>query len=347
MRLILILVMMFSGVSTVSSHHSDAALDMETVSIREGIITEYSLRNPHTYFTVETTNDSGEVVEWTIQTGSAANSRRRGWTEDMLALGDHVTFGIHASRDGRPYGLLSWVQNEQGENLPLSSGETPRGPLTVSSDAIATSIEGVWFADESRLYDYPGGLDQLMRRDLTLTASGEAAMVAFDENSGENPELNCIGRPTPGPLLYTELYPMQIQFNQADETIQIRVEYFDSERTVYMDQREYPDAAERFAEGYSVGHWDGDTLVVETRNFEDHRSPYQNGIPSGAQKLVVERYQLLEGGTHMSAEFTLEDPEYIVGSMTNRRDLIYSPHLEVSPFDCDIESTRRFVPLSN
>jgi hypothetical protein len=347
MRVILILIITFSGVSTVSSHHSDAALDMESVSIYEGAITEYSLRNPHTYFTVETTDDSGATVEWTIQTGSAANARRRGWTDDMLSFGDNVTFAVHAALDGRPYGLLDWVRNEDGENLPLSSGETPRGPLTVSSDASANSIEGIWFADESRLYDYPGGLDQLMRRDLILTAKGAAAMAAFDENSGENPELNCIGRPTPGPIVYTELYPMQIQFNEAEETITLSVQYFDSERTVYMDQREHPDTAERFAEGYSVGRWDGDTLIVETRNFEDHRSPYQNGTPSGAQKLVVERYQLLEGGTHMAVEFTLEDPEYIVGSMTHRRDMIYSPHLEMTPFDCDIEATRRFVPLSD
>tara|TARA_B100000029_G_scaffold516625_1_gene631919 strand:- start:568 stop:1587 length:1020 start_codon:yes stop_codon:yes gene_type:complete len=339
--------MTLSGAPIVFAHHSDAALDMESITIREGTITEYSLRNPHTYFTVETNDETGETIEWTIQTGSALNARRRGWDNDTLLLGDFVTFGVHAARDGRPYGLLNWVRNSDGADLPLSSGEAALGPLTVESDATTTTIEGIWFADESRLYNYPGGLDQLMRRDLTLTARGEAAMSAFDENSGENPELSCIGRPTPGPIVYTELYPMQIQFNEAEETIVIRVQYFDSQRIVYMDQRDHPDPSERFAEGYSVGHWEGDTLVVETRNFEDHRSPYQNGIPSGAQKYVVEKYQLLDGGTHMAVEFTLEDPEYVIGSMTHRRDLIYSPHLEMTPFDCDIESTRRFVPLSN
>ena len=41
---------------------------------------------------------------------------------------------------------------------------------------------------------------------------------------------------------------------------------------------------------------DGDVLVVDTRNFAFHRSPYQMGVPSGNQKHVVERYQLIEDG---------------------------------------------------
>ncbi len=46
----------------------------------------------------------------------------------------------------------------------------------------------------------------------------------------------------------------------------------------------------------------------------------------------------------MQIEFVLEDPEHIVGQMTYDRDLIYSPHLELTPFDCDLEATRRYLP---
>jgi hypothetical protein len=111
-----------------------------------------------------------------------------------------------------------------------------------------------------------------------------------------------------------------------------------------MDGRAHPAADERTHEGNSIGWWEGDVLVVDTANFADDRSPYQNGIPSGARKHVVERYRLGEGGMRMTLEFMLEDPEYIVESMTHTRDLIYSPHLEMTPFNCDLEATRRFVP---
>ena len=43
-------------------------------------------------------------------------------------------------------------------------------------------------------------------------------------------------------------------------------------------------------------------------------------------------------------QFALEDPQYIVGTMTHTRDLAYSPHLQMTPFNCEIESTRRYLP---
>ncbi|NIW25431.1 MAG: hypothetical protein GWN29_13190, partial [Gammaproteobacteria bacterium] len=51
-------------------HHSDAALDIETVLTIEGTVTEWSLRNPHSYFAVETTNEAGETMSWEVQMGS-------------------------------------------------------------------------------------------------------------------------------------------------------------------------------------------------------------------------------------------------------------------------------------
>ena len=84
-------------------------------------------------------------------------------------------------------------------------------------------------------------------------------------------------------------------------------------------------------------------LVVDTANFANHRSPYQMGVPSGNQKHVVERYRLNGEGTRMIVEFTLEDPEYIAEPLTHSRELIYSPQVELSSYDCDPEAARRFM----
>jgi hypothetical protein len=180
--------------------------------------------------------------------------------------------------------------------------------------------------------------------ELTLTEQGRIQEAAYSQNSAENPELSCISKPTPSMIVYTDLYPLEIEFNEGEETIDIRSQYFDVERTVFMDGREHPVANERTHQGHSIGRWEEDVLVVDTTNFADHRSPYQNGIPAGGEKHVVERYQLAEGGTRMRVEFMLEDPEYIVGSMMHARSLIYSPQMDMSPFNCDLEATRRFVP---
>ncbi len=319
-------------------HHSDAALDMNTVATIDGTVTEYTLRNPHSYFVVETQSEAGETTSWDVQMGSALSMFRRGWTAATLSLGDHVVVGVHPARDGRPYGLLTSLEKE---SVPISYEYLPPPDVQVST----TTIEGVWIVDEESLGpDYPGGLDQLMARELTLTENGQAASAAFDQDSLENPVLSCITKPTPGGLIYTDIYPLQIEFIEDEEIVMIRVQYFDQERTVYMDGREHPPADERTHEGHSIGWWEGDVLVVDTNNFADDRSPYQNGVPSGAQKHVVERYRLREDGTRLTLEFTLEDPEYIVGSMIHTRDLLYSPHLEMTPFNCDLEATRRYLP---
>ena len=322
--------------ATASAHHSDAALDMSAQVAFEGTVSEYSMRNPHSYFTVDVTGDDGTAVTWTVQMASAISIRRSGWTPDSLAVGDEVAVEVHPARDGRSYGLLVAIEKD---GVPISNVR-----VSGRSTASTTTIEGRWFIDRESLGDdYPGGLDQLMARDLTLTEAGRAAQAVFDQNADDNPELACLSKPTPGGLVYTDFYPMEIEFLDGGEIIAIRSQYMDQERTVYMDGRPHP-ADERTYEGHSIGWWEDDVLVVDTANFADNRSPYQNGIPSGAQKHVVERYRLHSDGTRLRVEFTLEDPEYIVGSMTHVRDLVYSPDIDMTPFNCDLEATRRFVP---
>ena len=136
---------------------------------------------------------------------------------------------------------------------------------------------------------------------------------------------------------------MEIDLTQQEEIIVFRSERFSEVRTIYMDGRGHPDLSERFATGHSIGRWEGETLVVDTANFEDHRSPYQIGVPSGGQKHIVERYRLTEDGTHIDLEFDLEDPEYLVEPMSHGRQLIHSPHLEMFLAECDPEAASRFL----
>jgi len=339
------LIAAFAIMPSAVAHHSDAALDMNRVETIEGTVIEYTMRNPHTYFVVAAEDANGETQEWNIQLASAITISRRGWTRDTLKVGDNVVVGVRPARDGRPYGLMaSLIRNGEDIGTPFS-----RGVRTPAQQASTDSIEGVWMTDRSSLPDdYPGGLDFLIYPpQIELTEKGRAMDAAYSQNDTTNPELACMTKPTPGGIVYSRLYPLQIEIDAANELIYIRSQFFDQERIVFMDGRSHPPISERTHEGHSIGRWEGDTLVVDTTNFADNRSPYQNGVPSGAQKHVVERYRLLPGGTHMSLEFTLEDPEYLVGSMTDRRNLAYSPHIPFTPFDCDPESTQRYLPQNS
>jgi len=332
------------AVSSVGAHHSDAGLDLDNPVTIAGVVTDFSWRNPHVYFTVEATDQNGQLIEWTVQMASVATVSRMGWNAESLAIGDRVSVGAYRSRAGRPYAKFRSIERVEGPVLPTSfdsSGEV-RLASPVATNA-TTTIEGRWMADAAQLDTYPGRIDGLTRALLTLTPAGKAGMDAYDENSAENPELRCIGRPTPAMIVYTDLYPMEIEFDEVEQLIFIRGQFMDQERVVYMDGRQHPEAWFRTHEGHSVGSWDAETLVVDTANFADHRSPYQNGIPSGAQKRVVERYTLTNDGTGMVVEFTLEDSEFIEVPMTHTRTLVYSTDADMSPFNCDLESTSRFL----
>jgi len=320
----------------VQAHHSDAGVDMESVVAFEGTVREFTWKNPHVYFVVEVEQNGGPAVAWELQMGAVTILSRRGWTSETLSPGDHVSVRANPAVDGRRYGILQSVEKDGGLALAVAAKAPEVTPST-------TTLAGNWLTDRATVQSYPGGFDGFFHALLELNDNGKVAKAAFSALSDENPDASCIGRPTPSALVSTNLYLMEIDLTQQNDVIILRSERFNEIRTVYMDGRPHPEPDERFATGHSVGRWDGDTLVVDTANFSDHRSPYQIGVPSGGLKHVVERYRLSANGKHIDVEFTLEDPEYLVQPLVHSRQLIYSPHLEMLRGDCDQESTSRFL----
>ena len=102
-----------------------------------------------------------------------------------------------------------------------------------------------------------------------------------------------------------------------------------------MDGREHPENVERTLQGHSIGWWEGDTLVVDTRLLADHRAGNGfSGVPSGSQKHVVERFSLSEDGTHAIVDVIIEDPEYLAEPFTGQTTMVYSPQLQLYTYDC-------------
>jgi hypothetical protein len=77
--------------------------------------------------------------------------------------------------------------------------------------------------------------------------------------------------------------------------------------------------------------------------FEDHGFGNGSGIPSGAQKHIVERYSLSEDGTTLSIDYVLDDPEYLSEPVRASRKWRYAPGLEFIPNRCDLDNPRRYT----
>jgi hypothetical protein len=78
-------------------------------------------------------------------------------------------------------------------------------------------------------------------------------------------------------------------------------------RQVFLDGRPLPDAPNPAWMGYSIGHWEGDTLVVQTAGFND-RGTLPTGIPITESTHITERYRRLDFG-HLKLQITVEDPQ--------------------------------------
>ena len=113
--------------------------------------------------------------------------------------------------------------------------------------------------------------------------------------------------------------------------------------TIYMDGRGHPGNGEPSNQGHSIDRWEGDVLVVDSTLFEENRAGNRAGIPSSAQKHVVERYALNEDGTQIVIDFIVEDPEYLAEPLTGGIEWDYAPDLEMLRFSCDPESASRYT----
>jgi hypothetical protein len=84
----------------VSAHHSFAMFDQEVNMTIEGTVTEFEFINPHSWLYIEAADESGNVIEWSIEMGGPNAMRRGGWSADTVKPGDMISVEIHPLKDG-------------------------------------------------------------------------------------------------------------------------------------------------------------------------------------------------------------------------------------------------------
>ncbi|MEE2638764.1 MAG: hypothetical protein VYE68_16195 [Acidobacteriota bacterium] len=170
--------------------------------------------------------------------------------------------------------------------------------------------------------------DPINGRQPPFTQEAQAARAAragfFRENTGtawwlgadldapgpyDNPEQRPLAErcllgfsSTAGPPMLPALYNNLKRIVQTDDTVMILVEMVHDARIVRMNQEHAPSELRSWL-GDSVGHWDGDTLVVDTTNFGDR--PALGGASPNLH--VVERFSRVDADT-LLYQFTVEDP---------------------------------------
>jgi hypothetical protein len=120
-------------------------------------------------------------------------------------------------------------------------------------------------------------------------------------------------------------------------TVVVMVSNFNNEfRQIFTDGRQWsdPDSVTFTYNGESIGKFEGDTLVAETRYIETWNHYIDAGIPISEEFKVVERFRLLEAGKVLEIEYIMTDPNGWVGEWRNKKRWVRVDHTDISQVDC-------------
>ena len=98
------------------------------------------------------------------------------------------------------------------------------------------------------------------------------------------------------------------EFVMASDRILLHMQFHDLWRTIWMDGRKLPKNPDPAWNGYSVGHWEGDTLVVESNGYDDRTWLDHFGSPHSDQMVMTERWHRTDLD-HMTLDITIVDPK--------------------------------------
>ena len=167
-----------------------------------------------------------------------------------------------------------------------------------------------------------------------------AALAADRKGSGSVYDPNGLCLPPSGPRLMTTPYPMEILQMPAQKRIVMLYEGgAHIWRIIYMDGRPHPPAGEITPTwlGHSVGHWEGNTLVVDIVGFNEGSWIDMGGKPHTNRLHIVERYTRTDLFT-LHYEATIEDPGAYTAPWKVAFDVNWDPEGEIQEYICQENS---------
>ena len=110
----------------------------------------------------------------------------------------------------------------------------------------------------------------------------------------------------------------------------------DDYRQIFLDGRELPRDPNPTWHGYSVGRWEGDTLVIDTAGFNDRSWLDRAGHPHSERLHMTERLRRIDFG-HLQVQVTFDDPETMTRPLTLQRVRNYLADTEMQEQVCENE----------
>ena len=194
-------------------------------------------------------------------------------------------------------------------------------------------VTGTWFIDLHEGFahflfgpPYPKFHEE-GRRALVDAAAAQKAGKTYRDAIGQ-----CW--PPGMPMIMTRVWPHA--FIQLPTAIYMISGFNNSVRTIFMDGRAFsdPDLVVPSYNGESIGHFEGQTLVVQTKYFETDNHYIDYGIPIDDDFEMTERIDLLEAGKVMQIAYTMTDPGMWDGPWKSTKRFNRADYTDINESHC-------------
>jgi len=213
---------------------------------------------------------------------------------------------------------------------PAQETATPRGDGYAEIEQLP-DWSGVWAPDWSLLFGGPGGPPAQPK----LTPAAQARLDAFRakqaaEGVDQVAQARCIPPGMPG--IMRQPYPIEFIFSPGRVTM--FAETYSQARRIYTDGRALPEDPDPFFNGNSVGHWEGDTLIVDTIGFSPAAGDIGAGIPHGENMKINERIWMDKPGV-LRITTTITDPDVLTEPYVQQLAFRHEADWEIREYVCE------------
>ena len=222
-------------------------------------------------------------------------------------------------------GLTAALAMAAAAAAPLASAAGPSHDRRAAYAALAALPdldEGVWNIN----WQGPRGAPEPKP---LLTPEAQAKADAAKREGLQNRNANCL----PPGMPEVMGWPYPIEFLYSPGSVTIAIESDSQVRRIYTDGRDHPADPDPTFNGDSVGHWDGDTLVIETVALNP-TTEIAPGVGHSDQARILERVRKI-GPDTLEIVTTIQDPKVLIAPWTTTRHFIRHRDWTIQEYVCE------------
>jgi Family of unknown function (DUF6152) len=342
----------------VLAHHAIAAkFDPSKTVTLNGTVVAIDWANPHVHLFVDV-KGANAITNWAIELESLVDLQKNGWSRDTVKIGEGITVQGMPARDGskQAWATSVTVTNTNRKVFALAASQpranqppkpTPRWPDGQPRLGPLPGERGYWANPSSTALVQTGANVQMDANGLLRNLSDIDKVAPLQRWARDLYELRqrsflksdpmflyCM--PPGGPRQFQLPYGIQFLEDREKQRIFVligsgnhnwRVIYNDG-RSLKSDDKDFPTYY-----GRGLGHWEGDTLVVDTKNFNEKFWFTNGGLPHTGELHLIERISRPDFDT-LKYDLTVDDPGAYTKTWSATWTMQWIAGEELPPYYC-------------